>query len=146
MADKKEIELLKDKLEKAELVAQTSQIQVGQQRDLIGQLQVRLEFTESQVINIGILQSQAMEIRRRVSAAQRSLLAKVEMIQDNCLLIDQVLENLSVREREAKVAQVAFQEAVIATTNRELENSSDFSISEQTRGNILLKEWEHNIS
>jgi hypothetical protein len=35
MADKKEIELLKDKLKQAELVAQTGQIQVGQQRDLI---------------------------------------------------------------------------------------------------------------
>jgi hypothetical protein len=54
MADKKEIEILKDKLEQAELVAQTSQIQVGQQRDLIGQLQVRLEFIKSQVINIRI--------------------------------------------------------------------------------------------
>ena len=38
MADKKEIELLKAKLEQAELVAQTSQIQVGQQRDLIEHL------------------------------------------------------------------------------------------------------------
>jgi hypothetical protein len=36
MADKKEIELLKAKLEQVELIAQTSQIQVGQQRDLIG--------------------------------------------------------------------------------------------------------------
>jgi hypothetical protein len=70
MVDKKEIKLLKAKLEQAKLVAQTSQIQVGQQRDLIGQLQVRLEFAESQVINIGIFQSQAMEIQSRVSAAQ----------------------------------------------------------------------------
>jgi hypothetical protein len=46
MDDKKEIELLKAKLEQAELVAQTGQIQVGQQRDLIGKLQVRLEFAE----------------------------------------------------------------------------------------------------
>jgi hypothetical protein len=120
VVDKKEIEFLKAKLEQAELVAQTSQIQVGQQRDLIEQLQVRLEFTESQVINIGIFQSQAMEIRSRVSADQRSLFAKVEMIRDNCLLIDQVSENLFVREREARAARVAFQEAVIATANREL--------------------------
>jgi formate dehydrogenase maturation protein FdhE len=54
MADKKEIELLKAKLEKAELVAHTNHIQVGQQRDLIEKLQVRLELVESQVINIGI--------------------------------------------------------------------------------------------
>jgi hypothetical protein len=61
-----------------------------------------------------------MEIHSKVFAAQRSLLDKVEMIQENCLLIDQVLENLSVREREVGAARVAFQEAVIATTKREL--------------------------
>jgi hypothetical protein len=54
------------------------------------------------------------------------------------------LENLSIREREYGTTRV--QEAVIATTNRESEKSSKFSISEQTRGNILLKEWEHSIS
>jgi hypothetical protein len=128
------------------LVAQTSQIQVGQQGDLIGQLQFRLEFTESQVINIRIFQSQVKEIRSRFSVAQRSLLAKVKMIRDNCLVFDQVLEKLFIREREAGAARVTFQKAVIATTNRESTNSSEFSISEQTQGNILLKEWEHNIS
>jgi hypothetical protein len=61
------------------------------------------------------------------------------MIRDNYLFVDQVLENLSVKEREARADRVAFQEAVIATSNRESTNSSEFSISEQTRGNILLK-------
>ena len=87
-----------------------------------------------------------MEIQSRVSAAQQNLLTKVEVIQDNCLLVNQVLENLSVREREAGAARVAFQEAMIATNNRESGSTPRFPISEQTRGNILLKEWEHNIS
>jgi len=56
------------------------------------------------------------------------------------------LENLSVREREAGAAQVAFQEALIATNDRESGSIPRFPISEQTRGNILLKEWEHNFS
>jgi hypothetical protein len=105
-----------------------------------------VEIAESKVIKIGMFQSQAMEIRSRVSAAQRGLLTKVEIIRDNCLLVDQVMENLSVREREVGVAQVAFQEAIIATNNRESGSTPRFSISEQTRGNILLKEWEHSIS
>jgi hypothetical protein len=41
---------------------------------------------------------------------------------------------------------VAFQEAIIATTRREASSSSSFPIAEKTRGNILLKEWERNIS
>jgi hypothetical protein len=35
---------------------------------------------------------------------------------------------------------------VIATTNIEVVSSSKLSIAEQTRGNILLKAWEKNIS
>jgi hypothetical protein len=98
------------------------------------------------VIDIGIFQSQAIEIRKRVLATQQDLLAKVETIQNNCQLIDQVLENISFREKEAGVARVSFQEAFIATKKRETGSSFRFSILEETRGNILLKEWERNIS
>jgi hypothetical protein len=70
-----------------------------------------------------------MEIRSRVSAAQRNLLAKVEAIRDNCLLVNQVLENLTAREREAGAARVAFQEAVIATNNRDSGSTPRFTIS-----------------
>jgi hypothetical protein len=68
------------------------------------------------------------------------------VIWDNFLLVNQVLEDLSIREREAGVARVTFQEVVIATNNKELGSIPRFPISEQTRGNILLKEWEHSIS
>jgi hypothetical protein len=61
-------------------------------------------------------------------------------------MIDQILEDISLQEREAGAAQVAFQDVVIATTNVEVVSSSKLSITEQTRGNILLKDWEQNIS
>jgi hypothetical protein len=67
-------------------------------------------------------------------------------MRDNCLLVNQVLENLSVREREARTARVTFQEGAIATNNIESRSTPRFSISKQTRGNILLKELEHSIS
>jgi hypothetical protein len=70
MVDKSEIELLKTRLEQVELVVQNGQIQVGQQKDLIEQLQARVEIFKSKVIDIGMFQSQAMDIWSRVSAAQ----------------------------------------------------------------------------
>jgi hypothetical protein len=97
---------------------------------LIQQLQARVEIAESKVIDIGMFQSQAMEIQIRVSAAQQNLIGKVEEIRDNCLLVNQVLENLSAREREAGATQVAFQEAVIATNNRDSGSTPRFTISE----------------
>jgi hypothetical protein len=75
---------------------------------LIGKLQAKLNFTEGQVIDIGMFQSQAMEIRKRVSAAQQDLLAKVEIIQNHYQIIDRVLEDISLREREYGVAWVTF--------------------------------------
>jgi hypothetical protein len=70
----------------------------------------------------------------------------VGAIQENYLLVNQVSENLSARERDVGVARVAFQETVIAMNNRVSEGAPRLTISEQTRGNILLKEWEHNIT
>jgi uncharacterized membrane protein affecting hemolysin expression len=126
-------------------MAQTSQIHIGQQGELIDQLQAKLDFVESQVIDIGIFQSQAIKIRKRASTAQQGLLGKMETIQNNRQLIDRVLENLTLREKDIGAARVSFEETIIATTRRETGSSSRFSISEKTRGNILLKEWERNI-
>jgi hypothetical protein len=111
-------------------MAQTSQIQIGQQGELIEQLQAKLDFAESQVIDIGIFQSQAIEIRKRVSTTKQGLLVKVEMIQNNCQFIDRVSKNLTLREKDAGAAWVAFQEAIIATTRSEIGSSSKFSILE----------------
>ena len=66
--DQKEIEWLKVDLEQTQLMVQTSQTQISQQGELIDQLRAKLEFVESQVIDIGIFQSQAIEIRKTVSA------------------------------------------------------------------------------
>jgi hypothetical protein len=60
-------------------------------------------------------------------------------------MIDQVLENISLREIKVGEAQVAFQDAVIATEKIEMVGNSKLSIAEKTRGNILLKVLEQNI-
>jgi len=54
----------------------------------------------------------------------------VETIQNHCQLIDQVLEKISFREKEAGVAWVTFEEVVIAMEKKETSNSSRISITE----------------
>jgi hypothetical protein len=61
-------------------------------------------------------------------------------------MIEKILEKIYSREREAEVAWVSFQDVVIDTTKLEMTNTSKLSITKQTRGNILLKVWEQNIS
>jgi hypothetical protein len=58
----------------------------------------------------------------------------------------QISENLIDKERNVEAAHIAFQEAVIATNNRFSVGSPGLTIAEQTRGNILLKNWEHDIT
>jgi hypothetical protein len=108
VADKNEIEMLKAKLEQAQLVVRDGQAQVSQQRNLIEQLQDRVEITESIEIDIGIFKSQASEIRNKIFLAQQNLLTRIGEIRENCLLVNQVSKNLIVREREAEVARVIF--------------------------------------
>jgi hypothetical protein len=74
------------------------------------------------------------------------LLAKVGAIRENCLLVNQVSENLSARERDAEAARVAFQEAVIATNNRVSAGTPRAHHPRTNQRNILLKDWEHNIA
>jgi hypothetical protein len=146
LADRKEIEVLKTKLEKANSIIRDGRVQFGHQRDTITQLQAQLEVTESKVIDVEIVKSRAIDIRSRVSSAQQSLLNKIGEFRKNCLLMNQISENLIVKERNAEAAQVVFQEAVIATNNRFSAGTPGLSIAEQTRGNILLKNWEHDIA
>jgi hypothetical protein len=98
------------------------------------------------MIDVEGFKSRAIEIRSRISSAQQILLAKVGTIREDCLLMHRVSENLTVKERDAEEAWVAFQEPVIATNKRVLAGSPRLTILEQTRGNILLKDWEHNIA
>lgn len=61
-------------------------------------------------------------------------------------MIDQALNNITIRERGATAAQGVFQEAIISSAKEEIVIASTLSIPEQTRGNFLLKAWEHNIA
>jgi hypothetical protein len=146
LADKKEIEVLKTKLEQANSIIRDGRVQSGHQRDTITQLQTQLEVAGSKVIDIEIVKSRAIDIRSRVSSAQQSLLNKIGEFRKDCLLMNQISENLIVKERNAEAARLVFQEAVIATNNRFSAETPGLSIAEQTRGNILLKNWEHDIA
>jgi hypothetical protein len=83
LADKKEIEVLKTKLEQVSSVIRDGWVQLGQQRGMITQLQAQLEVAESKVIDIEIVKSRAIDIRSRISSAQQSLLNKVGEIREN---------------------------------------------------------------
>jgi hypothetical protein len=109
-------------------------------------LQAQLEVVESKMIDVKGFKSQAIDIRGRISSVQESLLDKVGVIREHCVLMHHISENMTVKEKNAEAAQVTFQEVVIATNNRFSIDSPRLTIADKTRGNILLKDWEHNIT
>ena len=146
LADKKEIEYLKTKLEQADAIIRDGRMQSDRQRDTITQLQTQLEEAGNQRINPEIIKSRAIDIRSRISSAQQSLLDRVSDFRRDCILMNQISQDLIVKERDAETARLTFQQAVIDTQNRFSTATPGLSFEEQTRGNILLKNWEHDIA
>jgi hypothetical protein len=60
-------------------------------------------------------------------------------------LADHCLNNIFIKEREATIARVTFQEAILSSSKEEVANVTILSLSKQTRGDIILKTWEVNI-
>jgi hypothetical protein len=137
--DKQEIQQLKSSLEEMHRNIQASQGWATQQDELVRQLQAKVSSTENMIVDITVFQAQALEVRKELEAAQQSLLTKVETVQDHFRVIDQALNNICLREREAISARTTFQEAVVSSTKEGVAMASRLSISEQTRGDIILK-------
>jgi hypothetical protein len=145
LSDKQEIQTLKAKLEQTHSTIRDGRVQAEQLRDTITRLRDQLEATENRAIDIDIVKIRATDIRSGISYAQQSLLNKVEEIRENHLLIHRISENLVNKGKSAEDARIAFQEAVVATNNR-FSGPPGLTVAEQTRGNILLKNWEQIIA
>jgi hypothetical protein len=72
-------------------------------------------------------------------------LTKIEDIQDYYRLEYRSLDSICIKEKEATTIRVIFQEVVLSATKEEVVRVTRLSLSEQTWGDILLKNWEANI-
>jgi hypothetical protein len=88
---------------------------------------------------MAVFQSQELEVREKLESSQQSLFAKVEVVQNHFRVVDQSLNNICLKEREAIIARATFQEAVVSYSKEEVAMVSILSLSEQTRGDIILK-------
>jgi hypothetical protein len=62
-----------------------------------------LSSTKSQVVNIAVFQSQALEVGQKLEAVQQSLFCRVGIIQDYFWEMGQSLDNIGFKEKEATV-------------------------------------------
>jgi hypothetical protein len=113
---------------------------------LVKQLQDKVSSTEKVVVDITLFQDQALEVLKKLEIAQQSLFTKVEIIQYNFREVNQSLDNIGFREREATTAQTTFQEAVMSSAREEMYVTPRLTVAEKVRGDIILKTWEANIA
>jgi hypothetical protein len=61
-------------------------------------------------------------------------------------VVDLSLNKIYIKEREARSARAKFQEAILLVPKDDVSEVPRLSLSEQTRGDIILKAWETNLA
>ena len=56
------------------------------------------------------------------------------------------MENVLQKEREVKAARTTFQKAVALSTKEQIGKIQKLSISEQVKGDVILKVWEADLT
>jgi hypothetical protein len=74
------------------------------------------------------------------------LISKIEIIQNYFQEASKSLDNIILLEKEAKAARNTFQKAVACLGNKEMSTNLKLYVTEQIKGDIILKVWEINIS
>jgi hypothetical protein len=143
--DRQEIQQLKISLDEMHKNSQASRELAIQQGELVKQLQAKINLTENTTVDMAIFQAQALEVHEKLESTQQNLFTKVEVVQNYYRVADHSLNNIYIKEREATAARVTFQEAILSATKDEVARVTRLSLSEQTRGDIILKTWEANL-
>jgi hypothetical protein len=112
---------------------------------LIKQLQAKIDLAEDTTVKMAYFQDQSLEVHEKLESSQQDLFMKVEAIQNCYRVAGLSLNNIYIKEREATAAQAKFQEAFLIASKDYIEEVPRLSLSEQTRGDIILKSWETNL-
>ena len=74
------------------------------------------------------------------------MILNLELIQNYFQESNKSLENVFQKEREAKAARTTFQKAVTFSSKEEVGKIQKLSISEQVKGDIMIKVWEAKLA
>jgi hypothetical protein len=82
----------------------------------------------------------------KIEEEQQKVFLNLEVVQNYFQETNKSLENVFQKEREAKAARTTFQKAVALSTKEEVGRIQKLSISEQVKGDIILKVWEAGLA
>jgi hypothetical protein len=146
LKDMQEIQKLNKDLDEAKHLIQVTQEQVQKLGEENKNLQDKIISIANQVIEIENFRTQASEIYVRIEEEQQKVFSNLEVIQNYFQESNKSLENVFQKEREAKAARTTFQKAVASSSKEEIGKTQKLSISEQVKGDIMIKVWEKKLA
>jgi hypothetical protein len=146
LKDMQEIQKMNKDLEEAKHIIQVTQEQVRKLGEENKHLQDKIISITNQVVELENFRTQALEIYLRIEEEQQKVFLNLEVVQNYFQETNKSLENVFQKEREAKAARTTFQKAVAFSSKEEVGKIQKLSISEQVKGDIILKVWEANLA
>jgi hypothetical protein len=109
-------------------------------------LQDKIISITNQVIEIEHFKTKALEIYANIEEEQQKIFRNLEIIQNYFQESNRSMEKVVQKEREAKVARNSFQKVITSLQKEETGKTQKLSISEQLKGDIMIKVWETKLA
>jgi hypothetical protein len=109
-------------------------------------LQDKIISITNQVIELENFRTQVLEIYVRIEEEQQKVFLNLEVVHKYFQVTNKSLEIVFQKEREAKAARTTFQKAVTFSSKEEVGKIQKLSISEQVKGDIIIKVWEEKLA
>jgi chromosome segregation ATPase len=145
LKDIQEIQKLNKNLDEAKHMIQVTQEQVQKLSDENKSLQDKIISITNQVIEIEHFRTQASEIYANIEEEQQKIFCNLEIIQNYFHESNRSMEKVVQKEREAKAARNSFQKIITSLQKEEIGKNQKLSISEQVKGDIMIKVWESKL-
>jgi chromosome segregation ATPase len=145
LKDMQEIQKLNKDLDEAKHLIQVTQEQVQKLGEENKQLHDKINFITNQVVELEHFRTQASEIYARIEEEQQKVFWNLEIIHNYFQESNKSMENVFQKEREVKAARTTFQKAVPSSLKEEIGKIQKSSISEQVKGDIMIKVWETKL-
>jgi hypothetical protein len=108
-------------------------------------LQDKIISITNQVIELDQFKIKAIEIYANIQQGQQRVFSNLKTIQNYFHESKKSLDVAVLKEIEAKAVRDSFQKVLSALQEKEIRQSQKLSISEQLKGDVMLKVWETKL-
>jgi hypothetical protein len=145
LKDIQEIQQLNENLTEAKHMIRTTQEQVQTLDNENKLLQDKIISIANQVIGTDQFKNKAAEIYANIQEEQQKVFCNLETIQSYFHEYKRSLDEVMLKEMEAKAVRNSFQKILTALQKEEIGKSPKLSILEQLKGDAMIKVWETNL-